>query len=62
MKSRSESRFAPDAAPPADAPRRRAPYRSPRILYRERLETVASICSPGKAFGQSGPCASIISS
>lgn len=62
MKSRSESSFAPAAAPPADAPRRRAPYRSPRILYRERLETVASICSPGKAFGQSGPCASIISS
>jgi hypothetical protein len=48
------------SAEPARAARGR--YEPPRIVYREKLEAVAALCSPGKAFGQGGGCNITVSS
>jgi hypothetical protein len=40
----------------------RGRYQAPRIVYREKLEAVAALCSPGKAFGQGGGCNLVVSS
>jgi len=51
-----------DAPAGSERPARRLRYEAPRIVFREKLEAVAAVCSPGKAFGQGGGCLQTVSS